>query len=226
MTELEQRLGYTFRDRRYLDNALTHSSYANEKAGLSSNERLEFLGDSVLGFCAAKNICRLYPDMPEGEMTRLRAELVCEASLHTVAVSMDLGRYIRLGKNEECNGGRERVSILADAVEAVIAAIYLDGGLEPAEAFIEGRILRDLEAGHRPVRTDYKTQLQELLQREGGAAPRYVIIGESGPDHDKRFTVEVHLNSNVIGTGVGKSKKLAEQEAAKHALKVLEGDNE
>ena len=221
MTELEKRLGYTFRDRRYLDNALTHSSYANEKEGLHSNERLEFLGDSVLGFCAAKNICRLYPEMPEGEMTRLRAELVCEASLHTVAKALELGRYIRLGRNEECNGGRERVSILADAVEAIIAAIFLDGGLEPAEAFIEGRILRDLEAGRRPVRTDYKTQLQELLQREGGAAPRYVIIGESGPDHNKSFLARAELHDGAYADGAGRSKKEAEQAAARAALALL-----
>ena len=221
MTELEERLGYSFRDSRYLENALTHSSYANERAGLQSNERLEFLGDAVLGFCAAKNICRLYPEMPEGEMTRLRAELVCEASLYAVARTLDLGRYIRLGRNEEYNGGRERVSILADAVEAVIAAIYLDGGLEPAEAFIEGRILKDLEAGRRPVRTDYKTQLQELLQREGGAAPTYAIVGESGPDHDKTFSARVALHDGAWADGTGKSKKEAEQAAAKAALALL-----
>ena len=221
MTELETRLGYEFSDSRLLNNALTHSSYANERPGLSSNERLEFLGDAVLGFCAAKNICRLYPAMPEGEMTRLRAELVCEASLHSVARELRLSREIRLGRNEECNGGRERVSILADAVEAIIAAIYLDGGLEPAEAFIEGRILRDLEAGRPPVRTDYKTQLQELLQREGGAAPRYTIIGESGPDHCKTFTARAALHDGAYADGTGKSKKEAEQAAAKAALALL-----
>ena len=221
MSELETRLGYEFRDSRLLDNALTHSSYANERGGLSSNERLEFLGDSVLGFCAAKNICRLYPDMPEGEMTRLRAELVCEASLHETARELGLSRYIRLGRNEECNGGRERVSILADAVEAIIAAIYLDGGLEAAESFIEGRILRDLEAGRKPRRTDYKTQLQELLQREGGAAPSYSIIGESGPDHNKTFTARAALHDGAYADGMGKSKKEAEQAAAKAALALL-----
>lgn len=221
MTELEERLGYEFRDSRYLENALTHSSYANERTGLRSNERLEFLGDSVLGFCAAKNLCRLYPEMPEGGMTRLRAELVCETSLHTVAQSLRLGQYIRLGRNEEFNGGRERVSILADAVEAIIAAIYLDGGLEPAERFIEERILKDIEAGRRPARTDYKTQLQELLQKEGGAAPEYAIIGESGPDHNKNFTARVALHDGASAEGVGKSKKEAEQNAAKAALELL-----
>ena len=221
MTELERRLGYEFRDSCFLENSLTHSSYANERAGLASNERLEFLGDSVLGFCAAKNICRLYPAMPEGEMTRLRAELVCEASLHAVAKSLGLGGHIRLGKNEECNGGRERVSILADAVEAVIAAIFLDGGLAPAEKFIEERILKDLEAGRRPVRTDYKTQLQELLQKEGGAAPSYAIIGESGPDHNKSFTARAALHDGAYADGSGRSKKEAEQAAARAALELL-----
>ena len=221
MTELEKRLDYEFRNSAYLENALTHSSYANERTGLHSNERLEFLGDAVLGFCAAKNICRLYPDMPEGEMTRLRAELVCEASLHSVAKALGLGTYIRLGRNEECNGGRERVSILADAVEAIIAAIYLDGGLAPAERFIEERILRDLEAGRRPVRTDYKTQLQELLQREGGAAPVYTIIGESGPDHNKTFVARAVLHGGAYADGRGKSKKEAEQAAARAALALL-----
>ncbi len=154
-------------------------------------------------------------------MTRLRAELVCEASLHHVAQALDLRRYIRLGKNEECNGGRDRVSIQADCVEAIIAAIYLDGGLPPAEAFIEERILCDLRAGHRPVRTDYKTQLQEILQREGGAAPVYAIVQESGPDHDKTFTARVALHDGAYADGSGKSKKEAEQAAAKAALQLL-----
>lgn len=221
MTELQKRLGYTFSDVRYLETALTHSSYANEREGCRSNERLEFLGDSVLGFCAAKTIFHLYPELPEGEMTRLRAELVCEASLHQTALALSLGECIRLGKNEECNGGRRRVSILADCVEAIIAAIYLDGGLEPAERFIDGRILHELEAGHPPVRTDYKTQLQELLQREGGAAPVYAIVGQSGPDHDKTFTAQVSLHDGASASGVGKSKKEAEQAAAAAALRLL-----
>jgi ribonuclease-3 len=223
MEKLEQRLGYTFTDQQYLATALTHSSYANERAGQHSNERLEFLGDAVLGFCSAKTIYRLFPDMPEGEMTRLRSELVCEVALHQVAVALGLGAYIRLGKNEECNGGRDRVSILADAVEAIIAAIYLDGGLTPAEKFIEERILKDIRAGHRPVRTDYKTQLQELLQKEGGAAPVYSIVGESGPDHNKTFVARVLLHEGAHADGVGKSKKEAEQAAAKAALAMLHG---
>lgn len=223
MEQLEKRLGYVFSDRSYLDNALTHSSYANEQPhSRRSNERLEFLGDAVLGFCAAKNLCRLYPDMPEGGLTRLRAELVCEASLHQVALALDLGSYIHLGKNEQCNGGRTRPSILADAVEAIIAAIFLDGGLEAAERFIEERILNDLRAGRRPVRTDYKTQLQELLQRCGGAAPVYSIVDQSGPDHDKTFTASVLLHDGARASGEGKSKKEAEQAAARAALALLE----
>ena len=223
MEQLEQRLGYTFSNRAYLETALTHSSYANEQPDRrDSNERLEFLGDAVLGFCAAKTICRLYPDMPEGDMTRLRSELVCEASLYQVAQGLDLGSYIYLGKNEICNGGRQRHSIQADCVEAVIAAIYLDGGLEPAERFINDRILKDVRAGHRPARTDFKTQLQELLQREGGAAPVYSIVSESGPDHTKTVTASVALHDGARAQGVGKSKKEAEQAAAKAALEMLE----
>lgn len=222
MEKLEERLGYAFRDRSLLEMALTHSSYANERQSVSSNERLEFLGDAVLGFCAAKTICRLYPAMPEGEMTRLRAELVCEASLHQVASALELGGCLRLGRNEECNGGRRRVSILADCVEAIIAAMYLDGGLAPAERFIEERILKDVRAGHRPVRTDYKTQLQEILQRKGGAAPSYAIIGESGPDHNKSFVARVMLHDGAFADGTGKSKKEAEQAAAKAALRTLQ----
>ena len=222
MEQLEQRLGYTFSNRSYLETALTHSSYANEQPDKrDSNERLEFLGDAVLGFCAAKTICRLYPNMPEGDMTRLRSELVCEASLYQVAQSLDLGSYIYLGKNEICNGGRERHSIQADCVEAIIAAIYLDGGLEPAEKFINDRILKDVRAGHRPARTDYKTQLQELLQHAGGAAPVYSIVAESGPDHNKTFTASVALHDGDSAQGVGKSKKEAEQAAAKAALEML-----
>lgn len=222
MIKLEERLGYGFRDKTLLETALSHSSYANERHGVSSNERLEFLGDAVLGFCAAKTICRLYPAMPEGEMTRLRAELVCEASLHHVAEALGLSEYIRLGRNEECNGGRQRVSILADSVEAIIAAMYLDGGLEPAERFIEERILKDVRAGHRPVRTDYKTQLQEILQRKGGIAPSYAIVGESGPDHNKSFVARVMLHDGAFAEGTGKSKKEAEQAAAKAALQTLQ----
>lgn len=223
MKQLEQRLGYSFRDRACLETALTHSSYANEQAHRhASNERLEFLGDAILGFCVAKAIYRLYPDMPEGGLTRLRSEMVCEATLYRVAQSLALGDYIHLGKNEIYNGGRDRHSIQADCVEAIIAAIYLDGGLESAEQFIHERILKDLCAGLRPARTDFKTQLQEIMQQEGGAAPVYSIVDEQGPDHNKTFTARVTLPCGAETRGVGKSKKEAEQAAAKAALEMLQ----
>ncbi len=222
MERLEKRLGYTFSDRSILQTALTHSSYANESPHTCrSNERLEFLGDAVLGFCTARTVYRLYPDMPEGGLTRLRAELVCEASLHRTALALGLGDYLRLGRNEQYNGGRQRPSILADCVEAIIAAIFLDGGLEPAEAFIDGHILQDVQAGRRPARTDYKTELQELLQRAGGAGPAYTVVDQIGPDHDKTFTVRVALHDGASAQGKGKSKKEAEQAAAKAALEKL-----
>jgi len=166
MIELEQKLQYTFRDRSLLEHALCHSSYANERRdrGITSNERLEFLGDSVLGFVTAKYLYRHYPDMPEGKMTRLRAELVCEHALHKVAVELDLGRYMRLGKGESLSGGRTRPSILADAVEATIAAMFLDGGMDVAEHFILTRVLADLDRGLPVYNSDNKTRLQELVQ--------------------------------------------------------------
>ena len=154
-------------------------------------------------------------------MTRLRAELVCEASLHRTAVALSLGENLRLGKNEECNGGRQRVSILADCVEAIIAAMYLDSGLESAERFVDRYILSELEKGHIPTRSDHKTQLQEILQREGGAAPSYAIIAQNGPDHDKTFTARVTLHDGAYADGTGKSKKEAEQAAAAAALRLL-----
>ena len=224
MTELETRLGYRFRDRSLLETALTHSSYANENraAGAVSNERLEFLGDSVLGVTVADHLYRSYPDMPEGKMTRLRAELVCEQSLHRVARELELGRCLRLGKGEEHNGGRERPSILSDAVEALIAAIYLDAGMETAVAFIHRCLLDDL-AGAEPANlTDFKTALQELVQRQSGRVLSYELVGEDGPDHAKTFRVEARLNGEPIGRGVGRTKKEAEQSAAENALGALQ----
>ena len=218
MDALERKIGYRFRDRALLETALTHSSYANEHPPLHSNERLEFLGDAVLGFYTAQTIFSTRPDMPEGEMSRLRAELVCEASLHQVAQSLGLAAYLRLGRAEEGNAGRSRPSILADAVEAVIAAIFTDGGLECAERFIYEQILSD----RRFVREDYKTMLQELLQQNGGAAPSYAIIAESGPDHDKTFTARVSFPQG-FADGVGKSKKEAERAAARLAWERLKG---
>lgn len=222
MKELEKKLNYTFKNSELLKNALTHSSYANENRaeGISSNERLEFLGDSVLGFVTAKHLYSMQPTLSEGKMTRLRAELVCEQSLHGVALDLDLGRYLRMGHGEEKNGGRTRPSILADAVEAVIAAMFLDGGISAPESFIERMILspESIEAHHA---ADYKTELQELVQQKSGQVLTYAPTGESGPDHAKVFSASVSLNGEVIGEGSGRTKKEAEQAAACQALKKL-----
>ena len=220
MQALEAKLGYQFRNRRLLENALMHSSYANERraAGCVSNERLEFLGDSVLGMVTAEKLYTLFPDMPEGKLSRLRAELVCEQSLHAVALGLGLGEYLLLGKGEAHTGGRERPSILADAVEAIIAAMYLDGGLEVARTFILGNVLAGLDAGVMHHVIDYKTELQERVQRKADQHLEYRLTGESGPDHNKRFTMAVLLNGAEIGSGTGRSKKEAEQAAAKAAL--------
>ena len=223
MEKLEARLGYTFRDRKLLENALMHSSYANERraAGCGSKERLEFLGDSVLGMVTAEKLYKLFPDLPEGKLSRMRAELVCEQSLHAVALGLQLGSYLLLGKGEEHTGGRERPSILADAVEAIIAAMYLDGGLEVARSFILTKVLAGLDAGVMHHVIDYKTELQERVQRKADQHLEYRLTGESGPDHDKRFTMSVLLNGSDIGSGTGRSKKEAEQAAAKAALEKL-----
>lgn len=222
MKQFEEKLGYTFKDKQLLLNALTHSSYANENRaeGIPSNERLEFLGDSVLGFVTAKHLYSVTPSLPEGKMTRVRAELVCEHSLYGVAQELNLGEALRMGRGEEKNGGRARASILADAVEAVIAAIFLDGGIEPAERFIETMVLspESIKAHHA---TDYKTELQELVQRKADQVLKYRDAGESGPDHDKVFLSEVSLNGEIIGVGSGRTKKEAEQAAACEALERL-----
>ena len=223
MTALEERLGYSFRNRALLETALTHSSYANENraSGIVCNERLEFLGDSVLGVTVADFLYRHFPDMPEGRMTRLRAELVCEQSLHRVSLELHLGDYLRLGKGEEHNGGRKRASILSDAVEAVIAAMYLDAGMETAAGFIQRCLLDDVRAIETPTFTDYKTSLQELVQRHSGQVLSYELVGEEGPDHAKTFRVQVCLNGDPIGRGIGRTKKEAEQTAAANALEAL-----
>ncbi|MFB0921696.1 MAG: ribonuclease III, partial [Oscillospiraceae bacterium] len=203
--------------------ALSHSSYANENkgAGLMSNERLEFLGDSVLGQVVASHLYLSYPKMPEGQMTRIRAELVCETSLYEVAKLLNLGMFIKLGRGEEHTGGRARESILADAVEAIIAAMYLDGGLEVAKSFIDKYILSKLPAMEtRPV-SDYKTALQEYVQRKSGQVLSYELLNEEGPDHNKSFTMQVSLNGKPIGVGIGHTKKEAEQNAAKNGLEEI-----
>ncbi|MCI2056512.1 MAG: ribonuclease III [Oscillibacter sp.] len=225
MEGLEQKLNYTFRDRALLSEALNHSSYANEHRSthMNSNERLEFLGDAVLGFVSAEFLFEQHPDLPEGDLTRIRAALVCEESLHEVAQKLDLGRYLKLGRGEEAGGGRTRTSILADATEAVFAAVYLDGGIEAASALIH-RVLLDAEKEEvvEERRKDYKTALQELVQRQANQDLSYRMADEQGPDHDKTFVAEVLLNGNLIGTGSGHSKKEAEQSAACAALDALQ----
>ena len=224
MTTLEEKLGYTFENPALLENALTHSSCANESRGkLQSNERLEFLGDSILGMVVADHLYRNHPDLPEGELTRVRAALVCEESLVEVAEELHLGEYLRLGKGEEAGGGRKRPSIQADAVEAVLAAVYLDGGIGSARKIVRRYILcREIEGLNSP--RDYKTALQELVQRESGQVLKYRLTGEEGPDHNKRFFVEVDLNGSTVGAGTGHSKKEAEQMAAKAAIAKLNGE--
>ena len=224
MRDLEKKLNYTFRNQALLEEALNHSSYANEHraGGLRSNERLEFLGDSVLGFVTAEFLFCQHPDLPEGDLTRIRAALVCEGSLVEVARSLDLGSYLKLGKGEDHGGGRARPSIQADAVEAMLAAVYLDGGIGQARKLIH-RLVLNREEERTAAGRDYKTALQELVQRESGQSLSYRLIGEKGPDHDKVFAMEVLLNGQPLGTGQGRSKKEAEQAAAKAAVGKLEG---
>ena len=221
LEKLQQSVGYKFKDERLLQRALTHTSYANEcnEGHNKSNERLEFLGDSVLGIITAEHFYLNFKDLPEGELTKLRAATVCENSLSSFARQLGLGEYLLLGKGEMCTGGSDRPSILADAFEALIAAIYLDGGIEEAKKFVLKYVDKAVEE-HRGFK-DYKTVLQEVIQKNPGEVIEYVLVKESGPDHNKRFEVEVHLNSNVIGKGVGTSKKKAEQAAAKIAIEIL-----
>lgn len=221
MQKLEEKIGYSFRDRKLLEMALTHSSYANERHddGCESYERLEFLGDSVLGHVTADFLYRQDPPIPEGRMTRLRAELVCEASLHQIAQRLGLGSYMRLGRGEEHTGGRERTSILADMVESIIAAIYLDsGGLDEPRRFIREQLLLRAELGEQHRSGDFKTELQELVQRKPNQTITYEMIGQSGPDHNKTFVFRVSINGQTAGEGSGHTKKEAEQMAARQAL--------
>ncbi len=222
MKELMDVIGYRFTEDELLKTALTHSSYANEvKKGTPYNERLEFLGDSVLSIVVSDYLFLHYKHLPEGELTKLRASLVCERTLCEFARSIELGKYMRFGRGEDASGGRERPSILSDAFEAVIAAIYLDGGIESARDFVLRFIKKQLEGKRSSPFKDYKTALQEIIQQNKEETVSYCLVEESGPDHDKRFTVEVRLNSNVIGRGTGRSKKDAEQQAAKEALALM-----
>ena len=220
--DLENAIGYRFRNITLLQNALTHSSYANERwhDSLMSNERLEFLGDSVLGMVVAEYLFRNFPDRPEGELTRMRADMVCEQSLAAVANRLNLGNHLMLGHGEEQGGGRTRPSILADAVESVIAASFLDGGMDAAAGIIQRFVLTNVPVTRLHNR-DYKTGLQELVQQKKNQVLSYALVGESGPDHDKNFMVEVSLNGKVVGKGSGSSKKRAEQDAARCAIEIL-----
>lgn len=222
MEALIQKLGYPFKDPSLLRRALTHSSYANEmRLPEGSNERLEFLGDSVLSIVVSEYLFTHYSHLPEGELTKIRAGLVCERSLCSFSRQLGLGSFLFLGKGEQHTGGADRPSILADAFEAVIAAIYLDGGLEAARGFVLPFMTQELKSAGKSILRDYKTTLQEIIQQNPEEHLEYVQIGESGPDHFKTFKVEVRLNSNVIGRGEGRSKKEAEQAAAQEALELM-----
>ena len=220
--DLEVAIGYRFNNISLLQNALAHSSYANERwhDSLKSNERLEFLGDSILGMVTAEYLYRNFPNRPEGDLTRMRADMVCERSLAVAAEKIGLGKHLLLGNGEEIGGGRQRDSILADAVESVIAACFLDGGMEAARQFINTFVLTEIPT-QKLRNTDHKTALQELVQQKKNQTLSYVLVGESGPDHDKQFVVEVSLNGKVVGKGIGSSKKRAEQDAARAAIEAL-----
>ncbi len=225
---LERAIGYRFRDRSLLVEALTHSSYANElkarKQNAVCNERLEFLGDSVLSIVVSEFLFKKYGKLPEGELTQRRAALVRSHALASYARAIDLGEYLLLGRGEEKGNGRDKQSTLENAFEALLAAIYLDAGeraLDEIRRFLIPIIERELTENYNPIHTDAKTELQQLIQQAEGDFLEYVTVGESGPDHDKVFEVEAHLNTNVIGRGRGKSKREAEQNAAREALRLF-----
>lgn len=219
--ELMEKMNYRFDNPSLLERALTHSSYANERKNpIPSNQRLEFLGDSVLGFVTAVYLFNNQTG-DEGELTRLRAALVCEKALYSYAQKIDLGDYLMLGRGEQRTGGGKRPSILADAFEAVVAAVYLDKGMESARDFLLPFLEKELSDQCKLQFNDYKTELQEIVQQNPEERLEYVLTEQTGPDHDKRFTVEVHLNSNIIGCGRGRSKKQAEQQAARQALELM-----
>ena len=221
MKSLEEKIGYTFKDNELLKKALTHTSYAYERKTIS-NEKLEFLGDSILEFLSSIYIYQNYPKLKEGEMTKVRAQVVCEASLYKVAKSHNFSDFLRLGKSERVAHKQVKPAIMADSVEAVIAAMYLDGGLEPVNKFIIENLKEEIKFASKNVgQKDYKTVLQEILQKHGDVKIEYKIIKEFGPDHDKTFDAEVIYNGNILAKGEGKSKKNAEMDAAKHAIEIL-----
>ena len=230
MEDLEQRIGYIFKDKTILEEALTHSSYSNELSQKhiirNCNERLEFLGDSVLSIIVSEYLYEKYQNEPEGKLTNRRRELVCEKALARYANEIELGRYLMLGKGEDKTGGRNNKSIIADAFEAILAAIYLDSaenGKENVKKFLMPFVKNEIETYSISGETiDYKTLLQQFTQQSDGELPAYIEVSESGPDHMKRFEVEVRLNNNIIGKGVGKTKKEAEQNAAAEACRLFE----
>ena len=222
LAAFEEKIGYTFKNKNLLHEALSHSSYANEcKKGRNSNERLEFLGDSVLSIVISEHLFNHFKHLPEGDLTKIRASLVCEKALFEFSKQISLGEFILLGKGEENTGGRTRPSIVSDAFEAVIAAVFLDGGMESAREYVLGFIPKDLDKNSAKKLQDYKTILQEIIQRNPEEKVEYVLRSQSGPDHDRHFVVEACLNTNIIGHGEGHSKKQAEQQAAKEALKLM-----
>lgn len=223
LQELQEKIGYQFHEEVLLKQALTHSSFANEQKinKLKNYERLEFLGDAVLELISSEFLYNENVDMPEGQLTRLRASMVCEPALAYCARDIRLNSYILLGKGEEATGGRTRDSIISDVMEAVIGAIFLDGGIENVKKFIYRFILSDLE--DKILFLDSKTLLQEEIQKKNTAQLRYVLVGETGPDHDKQFHVEAYLDNQLIGCGVGRTKKSAEQQAAYEALLKIKG---
>jgi ribonuclease-3 len=223
LQELQEKIGYQFQEEALLKQALTHSSFANEQKinKLKNYERLEFLGDAVLELISSEFLYNENVDMPEGQLTRMRASMVCEPALAYCARDISLNSYILLGKGEEATGGRTRDSIISDVMEAVIGAIFLDGGIENAKKFIYRFVLSDLE--NKILFLDSKTLLQEEIQKKNTAQLRYELVGETGPDHDKQFHVEAYLNNQLIGCGVGRTKKSAEQQAAYEALLKMKG---
>lgn len=219
--ELQKNIGYQFEDESLLNKAMTHTSYAYEN-NVESNEKLEFLGDSILEFISSKYIFKNYPNLKEGEMTKVRAQVVCEQSLYKIAKMHNFRDFLNLGKSEKLSGGKERPAILADSVEAVIAAMYIDGGLKVAEKFIIENLKNEIELATKHVgQKDYKTVLQEKLQIHGDVKIEYILLNESGPDHDKRFEMEVRCNGKKLAVGTGKSKKLAQMDAAHNAIESL-----
>ncbi len=221
LVELEQKIKYQFKDKELLKKALTHTSYAYER-NVESNEKLEFLGDSILEFVSSEYLYLNFPKLKEGEMTKVRATVVCENSLYKIAKKLGFGKFLYLGKSELATGGNDRPAILADSVEAVIAAMFMDGGLEPTKSFIIENLSEEIEIASKNVGLkDYKTVLQEKLQVNGDVKIEYIIISEKGPDHDKTFEAEVRCNNKKLATGSGKTKKQAEMKAAEKALELI-----